>query len=174
MSTDRRKTKDNNAENVPRLEIKYTYKMGYSIEPRGWIHFKSCRFSSFAKNMDKTLSSKDGQKLLENTRKSATDAFKRAIQKTAEANGNLIGNKVSDKITGIASKGSREAPSKSTTSAQINGNISANGDTKNKIYITRKTATNYWQTQIIIIIMINITIYSKNGVSENHTFAQRD
>ena len=80
--------------------------------------------------MGKTLSSKDGQKLLENTKKSATDASKRAIQKTAEANGNLIGNKVADKITGIASKGFREAPSKSITSTQINENISANGDTK--------------------------------------------
>ena len=63
---------------------------------------------SFAKNMDKHLSNKYGQKLLDSAKKSTTDAIKtaskRAIQKTAEATGDLIGNKIADKITSISKK----------------------------------------------------------------------
>ena len=51
----------------------------------------------FAKNMGKGLSNKYGQKLLDTAKKSTTGAIKtaskRAIQKTAEATGDLIGNK---------------------------------------------------------------------------------
>ena len=47
--------------------------------------------------MVKSLSNKHGQKLLDSTKKSTTDAIKTAskiaIQKTAEATGDLIGNK---------------------------------------------------------------------------------
>ena len=47
--------------------------------------------------MGKGLSNKYGQKLLDSTKKFTTDAIKtaskRAIQKIAEATGNLIGNK---------------------------------------------------------------------------------
>ena len=60
---------------------------------------------SFAKNMVKALSNKYGQKLLDSAKTSTTDAIKiaskRAIQKTAEATGDLIGNKVFDKITSV-------------------------------------------------------------------------
>ena len=56
-------------------------------------------FKSFARN----LNNKYGQKLIDSTKKSATDAFKiasnRAIQKTAEATGDLTGNKIAEKIT---------------------------------------------------------------------------
>ena len=48
------------------------------------------------------LSNKYSQKLLDTAKKSTTDtiktASKRAIQKTAEATGDLIGNKIADKI----------------------------------------------------------------------------
>ena len=57
--------------------------------------------------MGKGLSNKYGQKLLDSAKKSATDAIKtaskRAIQKTAEATGDLIGNKI-DKITSVSNK----------------------------------------------------------------------
>ena len=50
----------------------------------------------FAKNMVKYLSNKYGPKFLDSAKKSTTDAIKttseRAIQKTAEATGDLIGN----------------------------------------------------------------------------------
>ena len=78
-------------------------KMRYSIEPRDRIYVKGYGFLFFAKNMGKSLSNKYGQKLLDSAKKSTTDAIKtdskRAIQKTAEATGDLIGNKIADKIT---------------------------------------------------------------------------
>ena len=69
---------------------------------------KSYGFLSFAKNVGKNLSNKYGQKLLHSDKKSTTDeiktASKRAIQKTAEATDDLIGNKISDKITSVSKK----------------------------------------------------------------------
>ena len=76
--------------------------MRYSIEPRD---VKGYGLLSFAKNMGKSLSSKYGQKLFDSAKKS-TDAIKTAIQKTAEATGDLIGNKIADKITSISKKSS--------------------------------------------------------------------
>ena len=61
--------------------------------------------------MVKNVSNKLGQKLLDCAKKSTTDAIKPAskktIQKAAEATGDLIGNKIADKITNISKK-SRE------------------------------------------------------------------
>ena len=58
--------------------------------------------------MGKILSNKYGEKLLDSAKKSTTDAIKtaskRAIQKTAEATGDLIGNQIADKITSISKK----------------------------------------------------------------------
>ena len=83
-------------------------KMRYSIEPRDRIYVKGYGFLSFAKNMGKSLSNKYGQKLLDSTKKSTTDAIKtaskRAIQKAAEATGDLIGNKIADKVTSVSKK----------------------------------------------------------------------
>ena len=71
--------------------------MRYSIEPRDRIYVKGYGFLSFAKSMGKSLSNKYGQKRLDSAKKSTTDALKtasrRAIQKTTEATGDLIGNK---------------------------------------------------------------------------------
>ena len=62
--------------------------------------------------MGKYLSNKYGQKLLHSAKKSTTDpiktASKRAIQKTAEATGDLIGNKIADKITSVSKKSPTE------------------------------------------------------------------
>ena len=62
--------------------------------------------------MSKHLSNKYSQKLLNNAKKFTTDAIKtaskRAIQKTAEASGDLIGNKIVDKITNLSKKSSAE------------------------------------------------------------------
>ena len=84
--------------------------MRYSIEPRDRIYVKGYGLLSFAKNMGKSLSSKYGQKLLDSTKKSTTDAIKtaskRAIQKTTEATGDLMDNKIADKITSVSKKSS--------------------------------------------------------------------
>ena len=93
--------------------------MRYSIESKDIIYIKGYGFSSFAKNMGtnatkvaKNLNDKYSQKFLDTTKKSTTDTIKtpskRAIQKTAEATGDLIGNKIADKITNISKKSSRE------------------------------------------------------------------
>ena len=80
--------------------------MRYSIEPRDVIYVKGYGFLSYAKNIGKNLSNKFGQKLLDNAKKSTTDAVetasKRANQKTAEATGDLIGNENADKITNFS------------------------------------------------------------------------
>ena len=58
--------------------------------------------------MGKSLIKKYGQKLLDSAKKSTADAIKtaskRAIQKTAEATGDLIGNKNADKVTSVLKK----------------------------------------------------------------------
>ena len=59
--------------------------MRYSTEPRDRIYVKGHRFSSFAKNTDKNISNKYGQKLIDSAKKSKMDtiktASKRAIKK---------------------------------------------------------------------------------------------
>ena len=78
-------------------------KMRYSVEPRDRVYVKGHGFLSFAKNLGKSLSNKYSQELLDSAKKSTIDAIKttskRAIQKTAEATGDLIDNKIADKIT---------------------------------------------------------------------------
>ena len=78
--------------------------MRYSLEPRDRICVKGYGILSFARSM----SNKYGQKLVDTAKKSATDAIKivskRAIQKTAEATGDLVGNKIADKITSVSKK----------------------------------------------------------------------
>ena len=78
--------------------------MRYSIEPRGRVYVKGFEFMSFARSM----SNKYRKKFVDTAKKSATDAIKtaskRAIQKTAEATGDLIDNKIADKITSVSKK----------------------------------------------------------------------
>ena len=78
--------------------------MHYSIEPRYQIY--GCGVLSFAKNIGKSLSGKYSQKLSDSAKKSSTDAIKtaskRAVQKTAKVKGDLIGNKISDKIIKVS------------------------------------------------------------------------
>ena len=54
------------------------------------------------------------KKLVDTATKSTTDAIKttskRAIQKTAEATGDLVGNKIADKITSVSKKSTKKLP----------------------------------------------------------------
>ena len=92
--------------------------MRYSVEPRDGIYVKGYEFLYFAKNMGKNLSNKYGQKLLDTAKKSTTDAMKtsskRAIQKTAEATGDLIGNKIADKITSVSKRSAKKLQNNET------------------------------------------------------------
>ena len=69
-------------------------------------------FCHLTKIMGKNLSSKYGQKLLDSAKLSITDAIKtalkKAIQKTVETPCDLIGNKISDKITSVSKKSTKE------------------------------------------------------------------
>ena len=89
-------------------------KIWYSIKPINRIYVKGYGFLSFAKNMGKKLSNKYRQKLLDSAKKCTTDAIKtaskRAVQKTAEATGDLIGNEIADKITSVSKKSASELP----------------------------------------------------------------
>ena len=55
--------------------------MRYSIEPEDRISVKGYEFLSFTKNMDKNLSGKYGQKLLDSAKKSTADAINTASKK---------------------------------------------------------------------------------------------
>ena len=72
--------------------------MRYSIKPRDRIYVQGYRFLSFANKMN----NKYGQKLIDTAKRSTTDAIKtaskRATQKTAEATGDLIGNKIAEDV----------------------------------------------------------------------------
>ena len=78
------------------------------------IYGKGYGFLFFAKIIGKSLSNKYGQKLLfgqkllDSAKKPTMDAIKtvskKAIQKTAEATSELIGNKIADKMTSVSKK----------------------------------------------------------------------
>ena len=74
-------------------------------------------------NIGKNLSNKYDQKLLDRAKKSTTDAIKtaskRPIQKTAEATGDLIGNKIADKFTSVSIKSPKELHSQNEEKTEI-------------------------------------------------------
>ena len=82
--------------------------MRYSTEPKFRKYVKGYGFLSFAKN----FGNKYGKKLTDTAAKTGIDAAqiasKRVVQKTAEAAGDLIGNKIAYKITSIGK--SKEKP----------------------------------------------------------------
>ena len=97
--------------------------MRYSVELKDRIYVQGYRLLSFAKNMGKDLSNKYGQKRLDSSKKSTTDATKtaskRAIQRPAEDTGDLIGNKIADKVTSVSKNSSTELHSKKLHSADL-------------------------------------------------------
>ena len=76
-------------------------KMRYSTEPRFIKYVKGYGFLSFARKFGDIYV----KKLMDTATKTGTDAAKtaseRVVQKTAEAKGDLIGNKIAGKITSI-------------------------------------------------------------------------
>ena len=117
----------------------------YSIEPRERRYVKGYGFLSFARNLGtdatevaKNLNNKYGQKLADSAKKSATDALKiagkGAIQKTAEASGDLVGNFIANKITCISKKPTREPHS----------NVVSNEIPKERYISPQERQKNYW------------------------------
>ena len=88
--------------------------MCFLVQPRDWIFVKDYGFLSFSKNMGKNicknirknLNGKYSPKVLDHAKQSATDALKTSskwvIQKTEEATGVLIDNKIANEITGVS------------------------------------------------------------------------
>ena len=77
--------------------------MRYSIKPRDRIYVKGYGFLSFSKNMGRNLSNNTVK--IDSAKESTTNAIKtaskKAIQNIAEATGELIDNKIPDKITSV-------------------------------------------------------------------------
>ena len=100
--------------------------MRYSTEPTFTKYGKRYGFLSFSRKFDH----KYGKKLMDTASKTGADApktdSKTVVQKTAEATGDLIGNKISYKITSIGKP--KEKKNK------------RNG---RNLYSTRKKTTNY-------------------------------
>ena len=84
--------------------------MRYSLEPEYRKYAKGYGFLSFARNFGNKygksmISSKNVKKLIDGATKTSKDfakiAGKKVIHKTAEATGDLVGNKIADKITWV-------------------------------------------------------------------------
>ena len=80
--------------------------MRYSIEPRERRFVKGYGFMSFAKNFSDKYSKSLMDKGIDVSKTFAETACKKILKETAKATGDLIGNKIADKIT-IASKKSQ-------------------------------------------------------------------
>ena len=74
-------------------------------------------------------------------------ASKRAIQKPVEATGDLIGNKIADKMRSISKKYPKQLQND-----EIEIGRQSEEHTKKKIHISRRKTTSYWW------IKVNITI----------------
>ena len=101
--------------------------MRYSIEPKERRYVKGYGFMSFARNFgnkygkklmntaikaDTNFNSKYGKKLTDTAIRTGKDfakiAGKEKVHKSAEATGDLIGNKIADKITSASKKSHNE------------------------------------------------------------------
>ena len=82
--------------------------MRYSTKPRFRKYIQGYAFLSFARKFSDNYS----KKLMDTATKTGIDAAKtaskRVVQKTAEATGYLIGNKIADKITSIGKPKEKE------------------------------------------------------------------
>ena len=113
--------------------------MRYSIEPRESRYIKGYGFLSFAKNFSNKYSKKlmntaiktgtnvnikYSKKLTDTTIKTGTNfatiAGKTIVHKSAEATGDLIGNKIADKIT---AKPSKKSQNEEIQSNEVNNEI---------------------------------------------------
>ena len=118
--------------------------MRYSAEPKYRKYFKRYGFFSFARK----ICDKYGKKLMNTATKTgiyaAKPTSKRVVQKTLEPTGDLIGNKIDDKITSVGKTKSKETEIE-----------------RQEVYISPEKRTNYWWLKIVL------TPY-KNGLPKNY------
>ena len=122
--------------------------MRYSIELSDRIYVKGYAFLSFAKNIGKNLSDEYSKKLLDTSKKSTTDAIKtvskRVIQKTAKATGDLVRNKIADKITNV---------SKKSTTTELHSKELPNNDETEDVELTTHKKDTYHQKKYNKLLM---------------------
>ena len=77
------------------------------LQSRVGIYVKSYEFLSFAKDMSKNVNSKYKQRFLDTTNNLAKDALnissQRALQNATTAAGDVVGNKIEEKLVSAAS-----------------------------------------------------------------------
>ena len=78
--------------------------MRYSIEPRERRYVKGYGFLSFARNFSDKYSKSLMDKEVDVSEKFAKTAGKKILKEIAKATGDLIGNKIADKITSASKK----------------------------------------------------------------------
>ena len=78
--------------------------MRYSIEPRERRYVKGYGFTSFARTFSYKYSKSLMDKGIDVSKKFAKTAGKKILKETAKSTGDLIGNKVADKITSASKK----------------------------------------------------------------------
>ena len=92
--------------------------MRYSTEPKYRTYVKGYGYLSFARK----FVNKYGKKLMDTATKTGIDATKTVskgiLQKTAEATGDIIGNKIADKITSVRKTKSKEKKMKDKKSTK--------------------------------------------------------
>ena len=123
--------------------------MGYSAERKFIKYVKRYGFLSFARK----FGDKYGKRLMDTATNTGIDtaktASKRVVQKTSEAAGDLIGNKVAEKITSLGKTKSKEEE-----------------DERQEIYIPPEK-----REQIIDDFTIVLILY-ENRISKNHKFVR--
>ena len=82
--------------------------MRYSIEPRASRYVKGYGFISFARDFSDKYSKSLMDKGIDVSNKFANTAGEKILKKTAEVTGDLIGNKIADKITSVSKKSHEE------------------------------------------------------------------
>ena len=78
--------------------------MRYSIEPRERRFIKGYGFMSFARSFSDKYSKSLMDKEIDVSKKFVKTAGKKILKETAKATGDLIGNKIADKITSTSKK----------------------------------------------------------------------
>ena len=101
-------------------------------------------FHPLLKTWVKVLVINMAKKLFDSAKKSTTDAIKTAskgaILNTAEATGDLIGNKIADKITSVSKKSSDNNSNNDDDDNNDDVELTTH---KKKIYISRRKVANY-------------------------------
>ena len=107
--------------------------------------------------MGKDLGNKYGHKLLDTAQQSTTDAIKtvlkRAIQTRAEATGDLISNKIANKIISVSKIVTTKRFKRIIFNrVAVKNRWKWNKDSKRNIHISRKKTKHYWWVKISVII----------------------